>query len=127
MLRVVKGLKPLENEAQLRAWLTRTVHSTVVDMLRKESRRARREAVRRPQSESAAPIEEQLAWVNARLAELPGGDGRLVTLRVAQERTLDAVGASDGITGDAAHGRLRRAIGKLKMWAKEVADDHRAW
>jgi RNA polymerase sigma factor (sigma-70 family) len=125
MMRVIKGLKPLESEGQLRGWMTRAVHSTVVDMLRRETRRARREEEPRPKSGTAAPLEEQLAWVNARLAELPGGDGALLALRVAQDRTLDAAGASEGISGDAAHGRIRRAMGKLKLWAKEVGDDHR--
>ncbi|MFO0875168.1 MAG: sigma-70 family RNA polymerase sigma factor [Phycisphaerales bacterium] len=53
-LRVVRSLPAIETEAQLEAWLARTIESCVLDALRSEQRRARREA-RRAGVAPAAP------------------------------------------------------------------------
>jgi hypothetical protein len=44
-------------------------------------------------------------------------------LKIAGNRTLDAAGAAAGISGDAAHGRIRRAVERLRSWAKEWSDE----
>jgi RNA polymerase sigma factor (sigma-70 family) len=124
MLRVIRSLKPLPSHAELSGWMTRVVHSAALDLLRRESRRLRREAGRGSATrERLTASDERVAWLMARLRELPGGDASLLVQRIAQDRTLDAVGAAAGISGDAVHGRVRRAVDRLKKWAKESSLD----
>jgi RNA polymerase sigma factor (sigma-70 family) len=129
MLRVIRALKPLPSERALAAWLHRVVHTTALDQLRRESRRVRREerASRRrarERGESTVPPdlerEERIAWLSARLAELPAVERSLLQERFERHETLDAAGRAAGMTGDAAAGRIRRAIARLRALAREV-------
>lgn len=119
-LRVIRAMRGLESCEQLEAWMSRTVHTAALDLLRKDSRRLRRE-VARGRGEVAADAgatDDAIAWVVAKLAEMP--DRSLVGLRVGKGRSLDAVGAAAGMTGDAAHGRIRRALVRLRRMGREA-------
>lgn len=120
MLRVIRSLKQLPTHAELSAWMTRTTHTAALDLLRRESRRLKREIgmVHIPEP-AKTEADDRIVWLRGRLNELPNGDGSLVALRIAQEQSLNAVGAASGMTGDAAHGRIRRAVHKLKREVKE--------
>jgi RNA polymerase sigma factor (sigma-70 family) len=125
MLRVVRRVRAMGSEADLARWLTRVVHTVALDLLRQESRRAAREGRRRP---GAAPgtspeLAERIAWLRARLANLPAPDGWLVWLRLARGATLDQAGQAAGLTGDAAHGRIRRAVSRLREAGKGERDE----
>lgn len=120
MLRVIRSLPRLQTREQLEAWMIRTVHTSALDRLRKDSRRLRRE-ISRGRAEStmqASATDDTIAWVLAKLAEMP--DRSLVGLRVAQGKSLEAVGTAAGISGDAAHGRIRRALERLKRLGREA-------
>jgi RNA polymerase sigma-70 factor (ECF subfamily) len=120
MLRVIRSMRELNGAAELSVWMNRAVHSAAVDLLRKDSRRIRREAAMDTHATaSAAEADDRIEWLLARMAELPSGDGALIAMRFGADQSLDSVGAASGMSGDAAHGRIRRAIAKLRRWARE--------
>jgi RNA polymerase sigma factor (sigma-70 family) len=124
MMRVIRSLKPLKTSEDLAAWMMRATHSAAIDALRRESRRFRREASRGSiAAQTVAATDDRISQIVARLRDLPQGDGSLVALRVAGGQTLEAVGAAAGISGDAAHGRIRRAVTRLRRWAKEDGNE----
>ena len=128
MVRVVDKLPPLDSEGAVAAWLTRTVLRLAVDRLRAEARRTAREeivAARRPEAEVADPHRpdaEQLAWLEQRLAELPAADAALLRARFVHGDTTATAGAPLALSADAAAGRIRRLVLRLKQAAKEIFD-----
>jgi RNA polymerase sigma factor (sigma-70 family) len=134
MLRVVRSMRAMRSEDEVARWMTRVVHTAALDLLRRESRRAARErrsveaagaaAPPTPTGDERAEAQERIAWVRARLAELPAEDSGLVGLRIGRGQSLDRAGASEGMTGDAAHGRVRRAVSRLRAMAKEAFGEH---
>jgi RNA polymerase sigma factor (sigma-70 family) len=130
MMRVVKSLPSLPTEAAVAAWLARALFTTAVDRLRQEQRRRRREREVAQRGDGAVDSgagleeDERLAWLRARLAELPATDRALMRERFEVGRTLDQIGAAHGMTGHAAHGRLWRIVARLKRAAqREITDD----
>lgn len=130
MLRVVDRMEPLASEPAVATWLARTLLRGAVDRLRAEARRARREDAVAARGPTAAPASdehaldvEQRRWLDARLAELPVPDRELLLARFHDGRTLAAVGDRFGLSGDAAHGRIRRLVLRLKDAAKGAFDD----
>jgi DNA-directed RNA polymerase specialized sigma24 family protein len=107
--------------------MSAVIRSAALDLLRRESRRAAREKHAAPAAAAAASapgeIEEKTAWVLERLRELPADDAALVALRLGREASLDQSGAAESISGDAAHGRIRRALTRLRTMAKETFGD----
>ncbi len=67
-----------------------------------------------------ATQEEELAWVVAELKKLPLVEQGLLMQRVANGSSLKVAGLSVGIGEQAAHGRVRRAMEKLRRLAREV-------
>ena len=123
MLRVVRSARAMASEADVERWMTRVVHTAALDQLRRESRRAQRERARgrdriTPGADGSAQLAEQIALLRARIAALPASDGWLVWMRVARGSTLDQAGMAAGLSGDAAHGRIRRALSRLRMMGK---------
>lgn len=106
--------------------MNRVVHTTALDLLRREARRTRRERTHgsapagNAGSEDAAELTERIAWLRERISELPREDAALLGLRVMRGRTLESAGAAVGMSGDAAHGRVRRAVARLRAIAKEA-------
>ena len=126
MMRAIRSMRPLATPEHLHAWMRRGVHSAAIDLLRSESRRVRREG-RRAATEtdsSPGPLEEQLRLVREALARLPAEDAGLLGLRIARDRTLEATGLAAGISADAAHGRIRRALNRLRGWMLEERHEH---
>ncbi len=122
MLRAARRIPPLPNEAALGAWLCRVVHRAALDRLRAERRRTAREQATAPHARPpthdpdatpTATLDDEIAWLRARLRELPPDENRLLGARFAHGHTLAQVGAALGITGDAAHGRIRRVLNRL--------------
>lgn len=128
LVRVVDKLPPLRSEAAVAAWLTRTVLRLAVDRLRAEARRTARQqvvAASRPEAQAAnshRPDAEQVAWLEDRLAELPAADAALLRARFLHGHTAAAAGAQLALTADAAAGRIRRLVLRLKQAAKEIFD-----
>ncbi len=121
MLRVVKSIRGLRDEAAVHRWMVQTLTSTAIDRLRSEQRRARRESrwAEATDSSVADPVAlaeaaERADWVQCRLAELEPDERQLLVARFGRDETLERVGQGCGISGDAAHGRIRRILTRLR-------------
>ena len=124
MMRVIRSLKPIDNEDDLRRWLRAVVHSCAYDRLRGEARRRRREkraaAVR---DTTAADPGPRMRWLEEQLRSLDGRHLHLLVLRHRLGWTLEQIGAATGLKPGAVDGRLRRLVAKLRKRAREETDD----
>jgi len=126
-VRIARSMRPMASHADVQRWIVRVIKSAALDHLRRESRRTRRDE-RRSRREggaaadasAAAELGEQIQWLRARLDELNEEERALLGLRFGGDRTLDETGAATGLTGDAAHGRLRRILRRLRDAAGSV-------
>ncbi len=116
MLRVASGLPVLTSRAALAAWMHRTTLRVVIDRLRAARRRdARERAASRPETAPGeADAVRTLRGLERVLADLPLSDYEALRARVIEGRTLDQTGLAAGVSGDAAHGRVRRAVEGLR-------------
>jgi DNA-directed RNA polymerase specialized sigma24 family protein len=116
MLRVASGLPVLASPAALAAWMHRTTLRVVIDRLRAARRREARERVAsRPEAGGCEPDPRRTVQGLMRLlADLPLADYETLRARVIEGRTLDEAGLATGVSGDAAHGRVRRAVAGLR-------------
>lgn len=126
-LRVVR--KPpsgLEDES-LDRWMIKTLRSAAVDLIRGESRRRERE---NRSGRSWAALQEvgveqshvgvELGNVKKVLEDVGSDEHVLVWLRLKSEVSLETAGAAAGMSGDAAHGKLRRLFLRLRAaWKGE--------
>ena len=123
MLRVVKYLKPMTSEKSLSNWMGRAVLNVTIDRLRAEQRRPAREgkaAARLLGQDGEVADQEQIAWLQEQLSLLSAEDQQLIMERYHHGKTLEAAGSTIGLTGNAAHGRIRRIVERLRRAAKEV-------
>ncbi|MGE3175782.1 MAG: RNA polymerase sigma factor [Planctomycetota bacterium] len=128
MLKVSRSLPVLDTDAAVSAWLSRAVVTTVIDRRRSERRRLRREqhnAAARAAIELPAELPAALAagertrWLRAQLAGLPAAERELVEARFLAGGSVTATAAALGMTADAAHGRLRRCLQRLRRAAAD--------
>jgi RNA polymerase sigma-70 factor (ECF subfamily) len=133
MVRAIKCLRPtlgIRTRDELDRWMGRVVYTTAIDHLRRETRRAARHlAIARrghgSVGRSRAPATEtfeRMEWLRGALADLSDEERALVSFRY-RGGTLEESGEEAGLTGAAAHGRLRRLLVRLRQAAKEVFDD----
>lgn len=124
-LRIARFMRPMASDDDLARWLNRVVHTTAIDLLRRESRRAARQRRSASGEVNACgePVDERIEWLRQRLSELPAEEHRLLWLRYAVGSTLAAAGALTGMSGDRAHVRLRRTVTRLRASAKEEIND----
>lgn len=116
MLRVATGLPVLSSRAALASWMYRTTLRVVIDRLRAARRRARREReASRPETAGAGPdAGRTVRGLERLLADLPLSDYEALRARVIEDRTLNQTGLATGVSGDAVHGRVRRAMEGLR-------------
>lgn len=118
MLKAARAIPTLPTRAALSAWLERTAHRSALDLLRAERRRRARESSRGAAANDPVS-DERIEWLRRRLAELPREDRELLGLRFFGAGSLRRVAAAMGGTEDAAHGRVRRVIRRLRaMWTE---------
>lgn len=125
-LRVIRSLPTLDSEAQLDAWLLRTLERCAIDALRREQRRRRREdaaGARNPDGRggSAHGRGEEPAGLRERLSLLPSATRDLLEARFRFGWTLSRIGATIGLAPGAVDGRISRALDRLRA---ELDDDH---
>jgi len=127
MMRVVKGMKPLRGERELKAWMGKVTISCAIDRLRKEQRRARLErevvgAAHYPTAVDVADgtLAERIEWLRGEMERMRPEDRALVELRFGHGRTLAEAGEAARVSGDAVHGRLRRVLRMLVKSATEM-------
>lgn len=120
MIKAVSSLRRVQTEAQLIAWMRRTILSCAIDRFRKESARQRRE--RSQTSGDAAPLNtdtaERLAWLQAELSKTSEEERALIRHRLINGATLSQAGDAIGVSGPAAHGRIRRLLDALRRAGK---------
>jgi RNA polymerase sigma factor (sigma-70 family) len=128
MLRAVRSLRPIGTREGLDRWMARVVRTAALDRLRRESRRARpeaRAAVMSVEPEGPGAFEdlearEEASWLRERIGGLPERDRPLLEERFDGGKTLREAGTAVGLTGPAAHGRIRRIIEGLRRAAREA-------
>jgi len=117
MLKAARSMPVMRTEEELRCWLTRVIHRGAIDRFRTESRRRRREMATsrgRPGHHDDTELDDRIAWLQEELDKLSPDDRTLIRLRFFAGSSLDQIGEALGITGDAAHGRIRRLIRRLR-------------
>jgi len=123
MMRAVKRMRPLGGERELKAWMGKATISCAIDALRREQRRARREravAGAARETDDGAGVDARLEWLRGEMERMTPEDRALVAVRFGRGRTLEAAGQATGISGDAAHGRMRRVLRALLKSAAEM-------
>lgn len=125
MLRAARRLPALDSAAALRAWMAKAVGNAVTDRVRNEQRRNRRErdaaAGREARHEPWQQLaeRERLAWLDESLRALPATDRALLEARFGGAENVTAAARALGLTADAAHGRLRRVLERMRRSAME--------
>ena len=123
-MRVIRSIRVMESEAELRNWLRVVVNSCAYDRLRKEKRiRIREEEAAIGQRESNREWESRLAWLHAQLETLDAKSYPLIVLRFRFGWTLERIGGLLGLKAGAVDGRIRRAAQELRQKAAEEHDD----
>ena len=127
MMRVIRSMKPLETEHDLRRWLRVVVQSCAYDRLRGEARRRRREQTTTPPGEAASKSSHELAarlqWLEGQLRALDDRSTELLLMRLRFGWTLQQIGRAVGQTTGAVDGRLRRLVSRLRRKAREDFDE----
>jgi RNA polymerase sigma-70 factor (ECF subfamily) len=126
MLRAARTMRALPDGSAVEHWLLRAASQVAVDHVRAERRRSRREQaaarVESAREEDALERRELSEAVVAALDALPEADRTLLRARFFEDRTLDGAGAVLGLTGDAAHGRIRRILSRWRDAARSWFD-----
>jgi RNA polymerase sigma factor (sigma-70 family) len=122
MLRAARKMPEIESEQRLAAWLSRATLSAAVDLVRRERRASKRAAKAASARPAAAdnPQRDELGWLARSFGELTEVDQALLMQRIAHGSTLKEAAAAVGIGEQAAHGRVRRALARLRELAREV-------
>jgi RNA polymerase sigma factor (sigma-70 family) len=125
MLRVVRALRPTPDATTLERWMKKVVHTTALDALRREQRRQRREQKSAGEATSVVTdgdldLEDRLRWLEGELNSLSRADRALLEQRFVRGSTLESAGAALGLSGHAAHGRLRRLVEQLRSSARRI-------
>lgn len=126
MMTVANKMPSLRDERAVRGWMTTTLLRVLADRARAERRRQRREhaAGRHDAAVDSEPwtalaAGERQQWLLARVQELPVHDQALLRARFADGDSVAAAGEAFGLSADAAHGRLRRVMERLRQAAAE--------
>lgn len=136
MMKVIAKLRPglgITSRLSMELWFVRVVHTTAIDLLRREFRRHRRElgadarrgGVQDAHSSAAevAQRRERLEWLTAEMSRMEREDASLVAMRFGSGRPLSSAGDEFGMTVGAAHGRLRRLLERVRRVGKERFDE----
>jgi RNA polymerase sigma factor (sigma-70 family) len=130
MVRVIRRMRPLSTERDLRRWLRAVVQSCAYDRLRGDARRRRREAEAAGRRDRPAPTagdraehHRRLAWLERELRGYDDASVRMLLMRHRFGWTLRQIGAALGATPGAVDGRLRRIVSGLRRTAEEESDD----
>ncbi len=116
-LELARQADRLGSNTQLAAWLYETTRRNAVDVIRRETRRdARERTAMELHAINSGPSEcSQLEPVlDDAMAELPATDRTAILLRYFENRSLRDVGAAFGVSDDAAHKRVSRAVDELR-------------
>ena len=126
MMKMIRKMKPLNDEGQLIAWLRTVLHRCAYDRLRAERRLRQRErevAINADASTTANIDDSRLDWLAAQLTSLNAEQSQLIRLRFRLGWTLHQVAAFLGLKPGAVDGRINRTLATLKERAAEDAHE----
>jgi RNA polymerase sigma factor (sigma-70 family) len=125
MMRVIRSIKPMDNDASLSAWLRAAVRSCCIDRLRRELRQAQREQLRSHATNQTAQgdVEDRVAWLAREMQSLGPETANLLRMRFSLGWTLQRIAAFVGIKPGAVDGRINRTLNALRAKAPEDFDD----
>src|SRR4051812_41933319 len=111
VIRIMRTIRRVDSEAQLRAWLGLVVRTTAYDLLKAERRRGVREAVLVPAGvDDANADEDQLEQLRTEIFRLDPLLVRMIELRFERQWTLARIAGQLGLSVGTIDGRLRRAL-----------------
>ncbi|MFG0274778.1 MAG: RNA polymerase sigma factor [Phycisphaerales bacterium] len=121
MLKVIRRMKPLPNEAALDAWLRRVALRCAYDHLRRERRlRSRERAAAKADAAPAQSVDpDALDWLRDELGALDRATADLIDLRFRAGLTLGAIGRRVGLSPGAVDGRINRALDTVRKRADQ--------
>src|ERR1043166_1228315 len=109
----------LNGDASLLGWLYRSTRFAALNQLRDDRRRHARERLAMQQLDTAAepaPDWERVQTIlDEAMAELSDEDREALLLRFFKKRDFRAIGASIGVSDDAAQKRVGRALERLRL------------
>ncbi len=126
-LRVVRKPPSGLVDEGLDRWMVKTLRSAAIDLIRAESRRKVREnrgghtsdSIQAEAAEQGG-LADDISKVRKAFEDIGSDEHVLVWLRLKSEVSLEAAGAAAGMSGDAAHGKLRRLYLRLRAaWKGE--------
>lgn len=124
MMRVIRSLKPMDTDDDVRRWLRVVVRSCVYDRLRVEARRHARDAAATVPGEQAdSELEGRIRWLERELQSVGDANAELLMMRYRFGWTLRQIGNAVGLRPGAVDGRLRRVLGILRRRQREHHDD----
>ncbi len=135
MVTMIKSIKPIGEENQLKAWVCVVVRNKALDLLRRQHRRQKhlkKFNESRSDLESTAQLEAnksdelslaRLIWIEQQLQQTPREVQHLLTLRFRLGWTLRMIGEHLGLKPGAVDGRIQRAIEKLRLQSKDFDDE----
>ena len=129
MMRVVRYIRPFDDARTFDNWLTRVTRSVAFDHLRRHRRRRLREQKAADDRPTAVhegdthELQERLDWVRRELTGLDRVASEIIELRFRAGMSLAAIGKTLGLGTGAVHGRLTRALAKLRQRSRELGDE----
>jgi RNA polymerase sigma factor (sigma-70 family) len=132
VLRIVRNVRAVKSESQLRAWLRLVVQTTAFDQLRSERRRRKREQTVMLATVRVAadpPLAEQrcepaqVDWLKHQIKRFDPQLVQLIEMRYQRNWTLARIAEQLGLSIGTVDGRLRRALKQLRERATEDASD----
>jgi len=126
VIRIMRTIRRVDSEAQLRAWLGLVVRTTAYDLLKSERRREVREAVLVPTGERGVEANtdaDQLVQLRAEISRLDPLLVRMIELRFERQWTLARIAGQLGLSVGTIDGRLRRALLVLRERLEENSHD----
>ena len=125
MMRVIRSLKPMSTDDDLRRWLRVVVRSCAYDRLRRDARARGRERARAsaPTARRDADPEfnDRLRWLARELQSIGDANAQLLLMRYRFGWTLQQIGNAAGLKPGAVDGRLRRLVSMLR---RRAGDHH---
>jgi RNA polymerase sigma factor (sigma-70 family) len=125
MMRVIRSMKPMPTEDDLRRWLGVVVRSCAYDRLRTESR-ARGRQRRGDTATRAEPdleLHGRIRWLEQELRSMSSCNAELLLMRYRFGWTLQKIANALGLKPGAVDGQLRRLVGMLRRRAGEQHDE----
>ena len=118
MMRVIRSMKPMSTDDDLRRWLGVVVRSCAYDRLRREARARDRQyrADTATGAEHDLELHGRIRWLEQELRSMSSLNAELLLMRYRFGWTLQQIGTALGLKPGAVDGRLRRLIGGLSRY-----------